>query len=201
LDGLAFTGLGWLGGRAANFVLSCTTPSRRGLAVEQVDEFSDWADDLWQACAPEYPYCAVRDAATLKLLYPREDPRFIRLKISAAGRPIGWAVLLATDLKNHKQFGRMRLGSIVDVFARPADAEKVVVAAERLLSEKKVDLMVSNQLHASWRHALRQCGFLAGPSNFLLATSRKLTALLDTLQIAADALHVNRGDGDGPINL
>ena len=156
---------------------------------------------MWRACAPEYPYCAVRDAATLRILYPQDDPRFIRLKISEAGRLIGWAVLLATDLKNHKQFGSMRLGSIVDAFARPADAEKIIVAAERLLRSKKVDLIVSNQSHGSWCRALRKCGFLTGPSNFLLATSRKLTELLDALQIANDRLHLNRGDGDGPINL
>ena len=201
LDGLAFTGLGWLGGNVANFVLSYRAPSHQGLTVEQVDEFSDWADELWQAFSPEYPYCAVRDTANLKILYPREDPRFMRLKISEAGRVIGWAVLLATDLKNHKQFSDMRLGSIVDVFARPADAEKIIVAAERWLRAKNVDLIVSNQSHTSWCRALRKCGFLAGPSNFLLATSRKLTELLDKLQIANDKLHLNRGDGDGPINL
>ncbi len=201
LDGLALSGLGWLGCKAVNLVLSCAAPSQRGLTVEQVDEFSDWADDVWQASAPEYPYSAVRDAATLRILYPKDDPRFIRLKISEAGRWIGWAVLLATDLRNHKQFGNMRLGSIVDAFARPADADKIIAVAERLLRSKNVDLIVSNQAHGRWCQALRRCGFLTGPSNFLLATSRKLTELLDTLKITNDSLYLNRGDGDGPINL
>ena len=150
--------------------------------------------------ADDYPYCAVRDAATLR--------SFIHKTIRGSfawnqrGRPlIGWAVLLATDLTHRKQFGDMRLGSIVDAFARPADAERIIASAERFLISKQVDLIVSNQSHGVWSGALKKCGFLAGPSNFLLATSRKLTALLDTLKIANDRLHLNRGDGDGPINL
>ena len=201
LDALALSGMGWLGCKSANRVLSRRASPNLGLTVDEVDEFSDWADDLWQTCSPEYAYCAVRDTATLRILYPREDPRFIRLKISEAGGVIGWAVLLATDLRNHKQFGDMRLGSIVDALARPGDAEKVIASAERLLVSRKVDLIVSNQSHGSWRRALKTCGFLTGPSNFLFATSRKLTELLNTAGIADDALYLNRGDGDGPINL
>ena len=139
--------------------------------------------------------------ASLRILYPKDNPRFIRLKITDADRLIGWAVLLVTDVAKHKQFGNMRLGSIVDVFGRPADAERIIVAAERLLRSREVDLIVSNQSYGNWCHALKRSGFLAGPSNFLLATSRKLTELLDTMRVANDKLHLNRGDGDGPINL
>ena len=201
LDAAAFSGLGWLAFR----VLDAKRRLRRGafpnVTAEIVAEFSDWSDVVWQACAADYGYCAVRDSPALRLLYPQSDARFLRVKISEAGRVIGWAVLLATDLRNHKHFGNMRLGSIVDAFARPHDAEKIVAAAERLLREKKVDLIVSNQSHGNWRQALRNRGFLSGPSNFLFATSKTLTERLDSLSIAADELYVNRGDGDGPINL
>jgi hypothetical protein len=201
LDALAFSGLGWLGGKAANLVLSRRAPSSANIVADEAEEFSDWADDLWRACAPEYPYCAVRDAATLRILYPKENPRFVRLKIRAAGRIIGWAVLLASDSRNHKQFGGMRLGSIVDAFARPAEAEKTVLAADRALRAKNVDIIVSNQSSQTWCHALRRCGYLSGPSNFLFATSRKLTELLELEHISDDSFYLNRGDGDGPINL
>ncbi len=201
LDAAAFSGLGWLAFR----VLDAKRRLRRGafpnVTAEIVAEFSDWSDVVWQACAADYGYCAVRDSPALRLLYPQSNARFLRVKISEAGRVIGWAVLLATDLRNHKHFGNMRLGSIVDAFARPHDAEKIVAAAERLLREKKVDLIVSNQSHGNWRQALRNRGFLSGPSNFLFATSKTLTERLDSLSIAADELYVNRGDGDGPINL
>jgi len=45
--------------------------------------------------------------------------------------------------------------------------------------------------------ALRADGFFAGPSNFLFAASKGLTAL----GVPSADLHMNRGDGDGPVNL
>ena len=198
---LAASGLGWLICWGAQSLLGQRPPSRPDLQAEECVEFGDWADDLWKECGGQYPYIAVRDAATLRILYPKESTRFIRVKVSRSGRLVGWAVVLATDLSNHKQFGNMRLGSIVDTLAAPVETENVILAAARLLCEKNVDLIVSNQAHESWRLALRRCGFLSGPSNFLLATSPKLTEILDGLRIPSEQFHLNRGDGDGPINL
>jgi hypothetical protein len=201
LDAAAASGLGWLACRATQLLMAKRPPRMPNLEFEEIDEFGDWADDLWAECAPEYRYIAVRDAATLRILYPKGNRRFIRVRIRQANRLVGWAVLLATDLANHKQFGNMRLGSIVDVLSLPEEAEKVIVAAERLLYDKRVDLIVSNQAHGRWHRALSRGGFLGGPSNFLLATSKKLTELLQASNIADDQMHINRGDGDGPINL
>jgi hypothetical protein len=60
-----------------------------------------------------------------------------------------------------------------------------------------VDLIVSNQLHGAWVSALRGAGFRAGPSNFIFAMSKALTALIPE----GAEVHINRGDGDGPIHL
>jgi hypothetical protein len=201
LNMLAVSGLGWLAWWAVQLLMARRPHVRSDLQTEVCDEFGNWADDLWSQCAREYPYLAVRDAATLRILYPKENVRFFRIKVSESGRLLGWAVVLATDLSNHKQFGNMRLGSIVDALAMPAEAEKVTLAAAQLLCRKNVDLIISNQAHESWRLALRRCGFLSGPSNFLLATSPKLTEMLDGLRIPSEQFHLNRGDGDGPINL
>ena len=62
-------------------------------------------------CSPQ------RDAATLDQLYPPSDPRFLRVR--AVG---GWAVLLDTRMQDHKQFGDMRVGTIVDCLAPPESA-------------------------------------------------------------------------------
>ena len=201
LNILAASGLGWLICWGVQLLLAQRPPMQPDLQAEECEEFGDWADYLWTECRGQYPYIAVRDAATLRILYPKESSRFLRVKVSRSGRLLGWAVLLASDLSNHKQFGSMRLGSIVDVLAPPAEAENVILAAARLLCRKNVDLIVSNQAHESWRRALRRCGFLSGPSNFLLATSPKLTEMLDGLRIPSEQFHLNRGDGDGPINL
>ena len=43
-------------------------------------------------------------------------------------------------------------------------------------------------------------GFLAGPSNYLLATSKAMTDLVSPPD-AASRIHLTRGDGDGRIHL
>jgi hypothetical protein len=64
-----------------------------------------------------------------------------------------------------------------------------------------VDMIVSNQSHAAWCIALQNAGFISGPSRFRLAASRELAELLDPLQTAMRHIHLNRGDGDGPVPL
>ena len=104
-------------------------------------------------------------------------------------------------MENHKHFGNIRLGSLVDCFGSIDDAAEVVCGAAKYLEAQNVDLIVSNQLHAAWDTGLHQAGFFRGPSNFLFAASRELADLLDRKNVPKNALHLNRGDGDGPINL
>jgi len=201
LDLSAFTGLGWVAVKALHMLRYRRVARNDSVTVETADEFSGWADELWNACKDQYGMSAVRDSATLRVLYPKEKEKFIRLKVTEDQKVIGWAVLLDTQLSDHKQFGNMRLGSIVDCFAAPADAEKVISSARMFLEERGVDLIVSNQMHAAWCKALNAAGFMRGPSNFIFASSKKLTQLLKTSGVNSDQMHLNRGDGDGPINL
>ena len=62
-------------------------------------------------------------------------------------------------------------------------------------------MIVSNQSHAAWSSALRRSGLFSGPSNFIFASSPKLTALLRARGVGPGDIHMNRGDGDGPIHL
>ena len=137
-----------------------------------------------------------RDAATLNVLYPSHSERFIKIRVGE-----GWAVLLDTQMRKHKYFGDMRVGTIADCFASPRDAHSVVRAATAVLEQRGVDLIVSNQSHSDWCAALRATGFRAGPSNFLFAASKKLMALLGSLEDNFGRIHLTRGDGDGPIHL
>jgi len=201
LDALAFSGLGWLAIHAVQTARRRRFRAPAGLRVECVDEFGDWADRVWHAAQHDYGMTAVRTGQILRILYPADDPRFIRLKISERGSPIGWCVLLATAFRDHKQFGPLKVGSLVDGLARSADAPKVVAAATAELARRRVDLIVSNQSHRAWCDALDASGYLRGPSNFLFAASRELASRLEAARVAPDAIHLNRGDGDGPINL
>ena len=119
----------------------------------------------------------------------------------ACGRIIGWAVLLNNRWFNHKQFGRMRLGSIADCFAAPADASEVIACATHFLESRGVELIVGNRSHAAWRRAMKEAGFFSGPSNFHFAASKPLTAMLQSAAVEFADMHWTRGDGDGPINL
>jgi hypothetical protein len=109
--------------------------------------------------------------------------------------------MLDTQMSRHKHFGNMRVGSIVDCLAEPEMAGLVVRYATAFLERKGVDLIVSNQANSAWRKAFVAAGYLAGPSNFILALSPMLADRLEPLEAARRHIHMNRGDGDGPIHL
>jgi hypothetical protein len=199
LDLAAFSGAGWAG-------LNLAQAWRRGPQAERfasqvAPEFGDWADALWEQLNNTYQALAVRRAGILKLRYPPGDPRFLRLRVDGPGGLLGWAVLLATQMREHKHFGNLRVGTLVDGLARPEHAGAVVRAAVEELKRRDVDLMISNQTHAAWRRALQRVGFLAGPSNRIFAASPKLAERLAPWEQAQSGLHLTRGDGAGPIHL
>jgi hypothetical protein len=200
LDCLAQSGLGWLAIQAAQR-LRRTYRVPASVACDLVDEFSDWADGVWRDCRSSYSLVAVRDRTILNVLYPRSDSRFMRLRVLRQGKPIGWAVLLHTQMSGHKQFGDMHVGTLVDCLAAPHDAHDVVACAKNVLESSGVDLIVSNQCSQAWQTALRDCGFLSGPSNFPFLAAPRLAARLQPFQATSAGFHLNRGDGDGPINL
>ena len=186
LDLAADSGLGGLG-------LWFLQRRLRGTSAGEVrDSFVPWAEVVWAGSFAEYGAIASRDSVALDGFY-RRDSAVIRLKVGT----VGWAVVLDTQMRGDKYFGDMRLGSIVDCLAAPADAAVVMGAAVRFLEQRGVDLIVSNQLHPAWVAALRGCGFREGPSNFIFAASKGLAEFLRP----GVEVHVNRGDGDGPIHL
>jgi hypothetical protein len=200
-DLLAFSGLGWLGIRGIQALRARHSPANAASVAETVDEFGDWATTLWNAHKQDYGMVSLRDADTLRVLYPPAEEKFIRVRVAARGETVGWAVLLNTQRAGHAYFGSLRLGSIIDCFAPPSSAGVVVAHATRFLEELGVDLIVSNQSHAAWSAALAAAGYLRGPSNFIFSTSKELTNLLASARIGSEGVHFNRGDGDGPINL
>jgi hypothetical protein len=201
LDFLAVTGLGWLGITFSQRKQTSVEAFRNPVKYEICHEFSEWADILWDEHKDSYTMVAVRDSASLNVLYPPSNNRFIRLRLYRQDETIGWVIVLDTPMSDHKQFGNMRVGSIVDAFAAPKDAKSIINFASKFLRHRGVDLIVSNQCHISWYGALKETGFIKGPSNFVFATSQKLADLLHPFDIKKETIHLNRGDGDGPINL
>jgi len=195
------TGLGLISVKLLQFFHKGGEIQNNSISCDEVNEFSSWANDLWEKCKSKYAMTAVRDKNTLNILYPNDDERFIRLVIAENNSVIGWAVVLNTQMSNHKQFGNMRVGSIVDCLALPEDASKVIFSATNHLEKVGVDIIVSNQSHNYWCSALNKSGFIKGPSNFIFAASKKLTNYLQPWESIKSRMHINRGDGDGPINL
>ena len=202
-DLAAFTGVGYL---AINMMQALHASGPTAPTIDKiVTTFGDDCDRLGQSCQDTYSLAAVRDSATLNILYPESDDRFIHLLVHdrshSDSAPLGWAVMLDTSMKDHKQFGNMQVGTIVDCLAVPGHEKSVIASATLHLNNRGVDIIVSNQSHPAWVNALRSYGYLSGPSNFALATSPALTSRLTESDPSFDRLHFNRGDGDGPIHL
>jgi hypothetical protein len=198
LDFLSHTRLGCLGLRLAQLRVAERANS---LHAHSFDTFEGWADEVWERCRDKYALISVRDSKTLNVVYPPFNSRYLRLKVSRMQETVGWAVVLDSQMSGHKHFGDMRVGSIVDCLARPQDASFVIEAATRFLEVRGVDLIVSNQASNAWCKALAHAGFLPGPSNFILGFSQDLARKLPSLEEVKGRIHINRGNGDGPIHL
>jgi len=79
----------------------------------------------------------------------------------------------------------------------PEDALAVVRASADALEDQGMELIVSNQSHDSWRRAFKDAGFLQAESNFILAVSKQLAALLQPFEQTKSRFHFTRADGDG----
>jgi hypothetical protein len=165
----------------------------RGFGTE-VDEIQERARDA-------YALLSCRGSEILRLRYPPNDSRFVRLVVDSGSGPCGWAVVLATSMHGHKQFGNLRVGTIVDCLAVPGDENYVIHAACKVLEEQGVDLIVSNQSHQNWRRAMERAGFFSGTSNYIFAASPELSGLLEPFVSNFPATHLTRGNGAGPIHL
>jgi hypothetical protein len=200
-DAGAATGLGSLGILVVQRLRSGQTPTRRGVTAREVESFDGWADAVWAACKETIDFGAVRDEAVLGAPYNMPGNRFVKVAIEAGDEPCGWAVCLATDHRDNKYFGNLKVGSIVDCLAKPGYEVAVINAAIERLTSEDVDLIVTNQLLPVLGSALRLAGFLSGPSNYLFAASPALKIRLGSSATGGRRIHINRGDGDGPVNL
>jgi hypothetical protein len=166
------------------------------ISEEKVESFDKNIDELWENAKINNSFIAIRNHKYLDELYSNQ--RFIKLKFMKKNKVIGWSISLCNKLENHKQFGNMNLGSIVDCLSIKGYEVSIIKKTEEILKKKGADLIVTNQSHIGWRKALKINSFINGPSNFIFATSVNLTKKLGKNK---DFIHLTRGDGDGPINL
>src|SRR5581483_5989776 len=167
MDFAALTGSGWAALKTFEIAKKLWSPRTRESSVQEVEDFAEWVDSLWQKSRSEYTVSAVRDCETLRLLYPASDKHFTRLRISRGTEDIGWAVV--GERRKDAKYGSMRVGSIVDCWASPENTLPVIRAASDALKQNGVDLIVSNQSHRDWCNAFENLGFIKADSNFIFA--------------------------------
>lgn len=198
IDLLYFSGLGFLGVRLAQTRWRSVENSKRASVV---DCFGTWADEIWEKCRFRYSFIGRRDSALLNVFYPPQDSHFIRLRVSIGSHDVGWAVVLDSQMHGHRQFGNMRVGSIVDCLAAPEDAVHVLHCATEFLQRRGVAVVITNQVSSDWGSALLANGYIKGPTNFILAMSPKLADRLQPFKDHIAHIHMNRGDGGSPAVL
>ena len=198
MNAVAWSGAGWL----APPVLHGSAPRvPPDVSVVEAWPSQPDMDELFHLESKAFSFCAVRTRAVLDRLYEPPNPhRAVIGVVGPANALAGWAVVLNTPMHDDKYFGDLRLGSIIDVWARAGREASVISAAVAYLQEREAELIISNQSHHRWCSAMRDNGFRQGPSNFLFAAAPALWTLLGG-QDALDRVHLLRADGDGPIHL
>jgi hypothetical protein len=189
----------WTGTKAFQY-LRTRTPATPA-TVSTVSDFGDWVDDLWERVRGAYSVLSVRNLRMLRARYPADDARFIRMAFHCKSELRGWAVGLATTVQDHRHFGNLRVGTIVDCLAVPGNEHSVVYAAAKALEGRGVDVIISNQSNRSWCTAFERVGFLSGPTNRFFTPSPELARLLESFEQTFPFTHLTRGDAAGPVHL
>jgi hypothetical protein len=191
-----FTGMG-----AVGLAVMQRRNNKVAASIRQEDGWGDWADEIWQRCRTNCAFAVQRDRCTLEVLYPTADPRTKILLIERDKNPVGWSVCFNAELSKHRYFGNLRVASILDCMADPDAMTATAILTDRMMGSQGADLVLVNHSHAAWVWAFRSAGFLSGPSNYMLAMSKRLTELVRSGQDGEERVHVTRGDGDGRIHL
>ena len=194
----AVTGAAAIGVAALQRRAWTSVASARGVCLERVERWDDWADWLWEHARSQSIFSVVRDRATLESLYPLDDPKYLAYVARKGGGIVGWAVALNTAMSEHHHFGNLQVATVLDAGALPGAETAVASHVRRELAAAGADLVVTNQTHEQWIDAFRHAGFLSGPSNYLFAMSKLLS---QSIGDAVSRVHVTRGDGDGRIHL
>jgi amino acid adenylation domain-containing protein len=178
-------------------------PRTANLRIERFDQWEDWADETWERARDSYALIGDRSKAALRSLYPPENERLIKLRITSRNSQalIGWAVLTHAKMKNHKFFGNMALAALVDMLAVPEHAFSVVSGALAAARRAQADLLVVNHSDERWHRAFKLAGMLPWKSNYYLSISPQLKERFDAVETDSGRFYFTRGDGHGPTRL
>jgi hypothetical protein len=203
-----------LAGRAASYsglgsLVGFTTSIARKLKLDRSDwvarvepGFDTWADEVYDRAKSRYGALANRQSASLNILYPPDDWRYIRIRVQSksTNKEIGWILTVHKQMRDDQHFGNLHVGTLVNGLAELQDVSRIITAGFDHLADVGVDVIVCNWSHSAWVQASRSQYFLSGPSNFIYFVSPQATPILEE-QCPLGECHMTRGDGDIPSSL
>jgi hypothetical protein len=205
----AYSGLG--AGLSGLLALSRRiAPYLSGYDYSMEKAFDAWADRIFEDCLPDYGAALRSDATALNILYPPDKPGLTRLRVRRkgakhgagqdVGRDVGWILVASKQMKDHRYFGDLKVGTLVDGFGRAANAPALVAAGIDHLAETGADIIVANFSHEAWVKACRRSGMLAGPDSYYHFVSPGGSPLFEDTCPPRD-IHMARGHSDGMWSL
>ncbi len=195
-----FTGLGAVGVSFLHAKRWKAAFESRDWSISPVTDWGAWAEPLWQEFRRHCSLSVSRDLLVLREIYPLDD-RHRAYLITRDGAPVAWVVTKLSRMRNHKYFGNLFVGTILDGVGQPEHMVAAVTLVSRMLASEGVELLVTNQSHKEWIRAFHAAGYFNGPSNYILALSPALTAEVAGQPEGRERMHFTRGDSDGRDNL
>lgn len=145
----------------------------------------------WISIRARYGFAIDRSPEMLAALYPPSDAHFLRLSV-----PGGVCILRGSQFHGHAYFGDLFVAIMVEAICEPGAERPLLLAALDGARAMGAALLLTNQTAPELCSALKSAGWLSYRSNFLVGLSPTLTK-----RVADRPVYVNRGDGDGLLNL
>ena len=163
--------------------------------------FGDWADRVFQNSIHDYAACIRSDATTLNIVYSPDNAGYARVRVRRKKDKgdAGWILVAQRQMRDHRYFGDVKVGTLADGFGRPEDVPALISAGISYLAKAGVDLVVANFSHRAWVRACRRSGMFQGPSSYHLFVSPGNPPLQDDCRLPD--VHVGRGHSDGLSDL
>jgi len=198
----AVSGAVYVAVRAAQAARAMRHVGTPRLIATKVDDWGPWADEVWEDARRGCSAIGLRTASGLRALYPLANDRILAFRLSQQGRDVGWVALMATRMHASNNFGSLYVGTMLDALALSGYERAAACAVRRLFGTLGTDISIANHTHTTWRTALREAGYFSGPSNYVVALSKELSAATRALgPDGIERIHVTRGDGDGRLHL
>lgn len=192
----AATGAAAAGAMLAHRASKASTDAAAEFEAMPVEGWSSSADDAWDAFKGHLGFAVLRTTGTLPFFYPFSGAGPKAWWLTRRGRVEGWFGLLIAPMANNPYFGNLTVATLTDCVGSAQAVRAGVALAAARARAAGADLVITNQQHRQLQAACIEAGWRAAPSNYLLATSRALSAVL-----TPETAYVTRRDGDGLTNL